>query len=317
MKRKKLLNRVLNLFNLELSRVPPRIFKNVRTNITKKEYALIGDEILFKKLSLQMPMSAASPLLNGYQHAIRISEQLKGIFSYNKEGLQLTIGKARFFINDHEELFIINEVFTEGGYNIISQDQNIIVVDIGMNVGIASIFFSLRENVKKIYSYELFPPTFDVAIRNITINQSGSKIIPHSFGLGKNDEKLQLPYSIQEKGRMGILGLPVDGRIDKSGLQEVEIRNVSREIEKISSENKDSFIICKMDCEGAEYDLIEDLYKTKLMEKIKVFMIEWHYKDPAIISNQLVDKGFLVFCYTFPTDYTGMIYAVRENSSAN
>ncbi len=51
---------------------------------------------------------------------------------------------------------IFTDIFNNDNYNMnIGADS--IIVDIGMNVGIATLFFALKQNVKKIYSYEPDP----------------------------------------------------------------------------------------------------------------------------------------------------------------
>ena len=313
MKRKKLINRFLNVFGIELSRVNTGIFKNDYFDIPKPDISIKDGQVYFKKLSLTLPIKSARPLIEGYQYAIKIVENLKGKFLYKNNELIAEIEEIRFFINEADELFIINEVFVENCYNIILPETNIIAIDIGMNVGITSLYLSAKKNVQKIYSYELFPPTFEHAVKNISLNPTGKKIIPHSYGWGSQNETLNLEYSAEEKGRMGLLGLPADRKFKSTLLQSVEIKKASDELTRLIEQNNEKMIVCKMDCEGAEYDIIEDLASNNLLEKIAVYMIEWHFKDPRVICDMLEKKDFVVFCLTFQSNDSGLIYAVKKN----
>ncbi len=93
-----------------------------------------------------------------------------------------------------------------------------------MNVATTSLFFSSKKNVEKIYSYELFPATYENALKNIKANSFGHKILPHQYGLGKEDAKRVLPYSTKQKGRMGINGLAKDNGYNDVTMQEVFIK---------------------------------------------------------------------------------------------
>lgn len=211
-----------------------------------------------------------------------------------------------------EILLIISEVFANGSYNIINSIPDMVVIDIGMNVATTSLFFASKKNVSKIYSYELFPITYEIALKNIMANPFGNKIIPQKYGLGKEDGKLVLPYSTKQKGRMGLNGLPKDNQYNNFTMQEVFLKKVSNEIKEIVSKNEGKYIVCKIDCEGAEYEIIEDLYNNSLINKIDAYMIEWHYKKPDTILEALQKNNFTIFYSTFTSDDSGMIYATKS-----
>ena len=68
----------------------------------------------------------------------------ENVLIYYIDGLKLRVTTA-------EELFIINEIFIGKCYNIIVPQNEFIVIDIGMNVGFASLFFANNQKVKKRY----------------------------------------------------------------------------------------------------------------------------------------------------------------------
>lgn len=310
--RKKIINRILNLIGFEIKKVNTGIFKKRIWSIPKSDYKIDKKKICFFKLSLELPINQASPLIDGYHHAINIVEKVNGKFTYYNESIVVEIDGIKFFVNDVEELFILNEIFIEGCYNFMLDELNIVAIDIGMNVGIASLFFANKKNVKKVYSYELFPYTYNLAIKNIQLNLTREKIISHSFGLGSYSNIEKLEYSIKEKGRMGLYGLPVERKYEKKILQDVQIIKASTEIEKIISENKNAYFVCKVDCEGAEFDIIKDLEENQQLDKINLYMIEWHYRNPIFIIELLKRNGFIIFYTLFQTGISGMIYAVKR-----
>ncbi len=83
----------------------------------------------------------------------------------------------------HDDLFFIGEVFAENVYNF-KTDRDVCAIDIGMNVGLSSLMFAQKHNVKEVHSFEPFQATYDRAVRNIALNTHfGGKIRPHNFGL--------------------------------------------------------------------------------------------------------------------------------------
>lgn len=40
--------------------------------------------------------------------------------------------------------------------------------------------------------------------------------------------------------------------------------------------SRDDYVVCKMDVEGAEFDVLEHLLKTRLIGLIDVLLVEWH-----------------------------------------
>ena len=102
----------------------------------------------------------------------------------HKEGVLASFKGLQLYIETPEEFFIIKEVFIEKDYNLLSQ-ESFVVFDIGMNIGISSLFFGLKNNVDKIYSFEPVVPTYDQALHNLDLNPSYSnKIDAFNFGLG-------------------------------------------------------------------------------------------------------------------------------------
>lgn len=307
------INRAFNLFGVNMSRVPSRLFHNIVLPGPVKDFQIKKDSIFAKKLNLEIPKTADHPILLEYHHAVRIVEQLKGVFFYDKDGnLKVKFGQTELYINEGEELFIISEVFLNGSYNLLFPNPGTVVVDIGMNVGFSSIFFSAQNNVEKIYAFELFPATHEKGLRNIALNPTGKKIQAFAYGLGKENKEMVLPYSTKVKGRMGINGLPGDTKFEDVVMQTVQVKKASDELKRIANESTGKDIVCKIDCEGAEYEIFDDLYSNGAVDKAQAYMIEWHYKKPDSIIKALQENRFTVFYLTFPADNAGALYAVQQ-----
>lgn len=224
-----------------------------------------------------------------------------------ESGIKLNIQTA-------EDIFILNEIFSDQVYGAIFS-KKVNVFDIGMNVGMASIFFAANKNVNKIYSFEPFADTVKQAKNNLSLNNDLSeKIEINNFGLGSSDKKMKVNYSFENKGRVGVHGtkLVLNKVADR---QEVEIQikdccTVFKEKLKLSSEI-DSWLF-KIDCEGSEYEILEALDANQLLSKVNIMMIEWHQRGPSELITIMEKNGFGVFSF-YPTNKkAGMIYGIKS-----
>jgi FkbM family methyltransferase len=87
---------------------------------------------------------------------------------------------------------------------------------------------------------------------------------------------------------------------DNSGVIEVNARDIKDEFTKFTSID-----LVKLNIEGAEFDLLERLIETNLLDKPKSYLIQFHnfYPDSAIRRNFIQEnlRKFykLDFCYEF------------------
>ncbi len=229
-------------------------------------------------------------------------------------GLIFKFTDVSIFVESPEEIFIISEVFVEYDYNFIAT-QSCILLDIGANIGISSLFFSRLPFVEKIYSFEPVPETYQQAKKNLSLNESINKVVElNNYGLGKNNRSEVFFFNKDMKGNTGVRGLLSPSyAANSNNLSEVEvsIRDVSEVLTKIQHDNKGKKIVVKMDCEGAEYEIFENLAKSGVLDNIDVFMIEWHDKGANDIEQALQKASFNCFSRNLGPN-SGMIYAYKN-----
>jgi FkbM family methyltransferase len=225
----------------------------------------------------------------------------------------------KFKISFFDSINALNEIFLEGLYYFQSR-RSFVVMDIGMNVGVASLYFATLINSKKIYGYEPFRSTFDMALENFKLNPSISqKIIAHNYGLGDKTSDVEVPFS--SPGFMGASTtssfIEEQQKILNLGTRKalVHLKSISEELIKVLSENEGEALFVKIDCEGAEFEIVEHLKTNGLLEKISLAIIEWHFRDKFQIIHSLEDAGFLVFSQDREQGSPmGMIYAVNRDN---
>jgi len=231
--------------------------------------------------------------------------------------LLVQMGEFKFIAETPQDFQIINEVIIDGCYNF-QLDVPCVVLDIGMNVGMASIYFASKPEVTKVYGYEIFEPTFKQALRNFSLNQGiAGKIFPVNQGVGFPARKMELPYSYEVKGSIGIEGIePEAAEIFQSidtqqQIMEVELEDCAEVVKRVSRENSDYRLIIKLDCEGSEYEIIERLDQQGLLCAASLYMIEWHKRGPGPLLEILRRNGFVSLSLHPTNKIVGMIYATR------
>lgn len=193
---------------------------------------------------------------------------------------------VKFYSVGTDEIAIYTEIFSLNCYALRSK-QDLIVMDIGMNVGLASLYFSTLPNVHKIYSYEPFKETYDLAIENINLNPNlKDKIITHNFGLGDINENLLGTCNPLYRGSASV----VDNISPAGASIEVTLKSVGNELEKIIALNPDIPIALKIDCEGGEIKIFKDAKFISLLPFVKEIVMETHtpdiYKEITFLLKQ-------------------------------
>jgi FkbM family methyltransferase len=175
----------------------------------------------------------------------------------------------------------IKDIFVDNIYQYLPV-KNKIVIDIGANIADSSIYFALR-GASKIIGLEPFPKNYELAQKNINLNNFSNKINLFLAGCSGNKDEI----TIDPDYNSGINSILKDFKL---GIK-VPILTLG----DILNENKlmsDGSIILKMDCEGCEYEAILSAEKNTL-QKFSHVMIEYHYgyKD---LKKKLERSGFRV-----------------------
>lgn len=234
------------------------------------------------------------------------------VLESHKDGVLACFNGLKIYVESSEEFFIVKEVFVEKDYNLLS-NENLVVFDIGMNIGISSLFFALNKNVDKIYSFEPVVTTYNQALYNLELNPTYSgKIEAFNFGMGGFSRVEKVLYNSQAKGNCGIR-LESSLVIDKKNAKEIDItiKDINEVLPALMAKHSGQQKVLKIDCEGAEYEIIQKLNDANLFNDISVLLIEWHDKGPKILEDLLIANDFRVVSRHL-TSISGMIYAFKK-----
>ena len=209
------------------------------------------------------------------------------------------------------------EVFHNKDYEIYF-NREAILIDLGLNIGMTTLYFAKNKNIKKIYSFEPFTPTYDLAIKNIEKNPIlKAKIETFNYGLDKEEKEIEMPYSSEISGCMSTTFNPfkINTEICKTveKIEKIQTKKASEILKPIINKHvkKNELIILKIDTEGAEFAIFEDLEKEKLFNHVDIIMLEYHFKSPKELENILLKNNFIIRYEPATIQNVGMMFGYK------
>lgn len=188
-----------------------------------------------------------------------------------KNGLEFTVRP------NTSDISIVNEVFLYLAYDSVfdnapvSSDKKPVIVDIGANIGIFSVYAARRFPEARIISLEPMSDNFELIKENLRLNNMTSQVTPVKKGIGGSSGKAVL-YRNDDTDTGGGSLYMVDKDAFKGVTTEIELTTLEDIFKEWKIEKID---IMKVDCEGGEYEFF---YSTPrdILEKISSMIIECH-----------------------------------------
>lgn len=161
-----------------------------------------------------------------------------------------------------KEKFIFEEYFFE------SENKNPVIIDIGSSIGISVLYFKTLYPHSTIYAFEPNPNTFSFLKENVMVNEIKAVYLEEaaiSGATGKANLNIHQPNPY------------LNSYIEETA----STTTISVNSDQLSSyiHNCAHIDLVKLDVEGKEVEIINDLYNTQLLKKgvVKNFIIEYHY----------------------------------------
>lgn len=281
-----------------------------------------GARLRLAEFDLCLSREGHAFFLAGRDIARSLQTEARAHFSLDDDDhLRCRVGGVDVTVRSLEELYILSEIYVHGVYNIATATP-LVVWDIGMNVGFASLYFAMRDGVY-VVGHEPLRETYHLACDNLRLNpQVARKIRAFNYGIGGADHTETVTYCQAWKGSVGTRG--VVGDVTLRGVmfginernttftdEEIVVKNASDVLRSILSEYPGLPVVAKIDCEGAEYEIIAALHEEGLLPAITAIMMEWHRDGPHPLMEHLAAAGFTTFSLRPESGQMGMIYAVQ------
>lgn len=288
----------------------PVITPNELIKTDQYDYVIVAsvakDEIIKQILSMQIAREKIC-LLNCF----RLVDSAKVYAEVLPCGdVSYKVNEIVFKCTSRSDFNVAQDVFDSGFYNYIdNSDSDLIVIDIGMNIGLASLFFASKERVTKVYGFEPFINTYKQSLDNIRENDKliQEKIEPFAYGLGNENCIKNFIYDASFSEGLSTVGKGVKR---SENTVSVIIKDATEILTPIL--NTCNRVVMKMDCEGSEYDILNNLHRSNLISKIDVFIIECHNPNKDAALEYIFKKNGYSYIL-FPSNKTlSILYGFRN-----
>lgn len=231
----------------------------------------------------------------------------------------------RVMISTEDEFNNVVEVLLLECYKYhLNSNKKEVVFDVGMNIGDSTLYFLNQEKVEKVYSFEPFYKTYCDALENLKKYDGVAQLEMFNYGLSDKNAEQEIVYNynmscgqstIENVNSVAVTNYESWGLLDKedSRKETISVRKSSEVFENIISLHSNTNLVLKLDCEGEEYGIMEDLSVNGLLNKFSFIMLEWHYKSDAPLLSILEENGFSHFSMKKSlVPALGLIYAWKE-----
>ena len=179
--------------------------------------------------------------------------------------------KLKCRLKEGFDLGHVLEIFETNTY--LQNLKDFIVIDIGASTADSSVYFAMK-GAKKVYGVEPMKESFDIATYNVNINNLESKVHLINAALSNKTGKVELTVSSQNPNANSLN--PTE-TVKTSGIIYDSIRVVEtislREI--YSQFNLTRIDLLKMDCEGCEYEVLQNI-EQEILSSIDNIVLEFH-----------------------------------------
>lgn len=231
-------------------------------------------------------------------------------------------GKQHPFYHEDNDLAreILTEVLEGRAYPLealspyLERDKVKLILDVGANVGAASVFFAVNFPNADVWAYEPNHDAFSLLCKNVVVHDGDdlclAHVTPSEYGLGEETRKEKLYLGKQDSVRGSIHG--------KEGepFQEVAILEAATAIQRLfaAPHSPQEIDILKLDTEGCEYQILDSLANAHALHQIQTVFLEFHSAwDRQQIDMLLLGHSFSL-CYAhIKRPHRGTVLYVRND----
>ncbi len=236
----------------------------------------------------------------------------RAIYGKSVNSIELRNGLC-FYKANHNTLSILKEIFINKVYDSgeVKIAEGDIVFDIGANVGVFSLYASQKKGTQ-VFAFEPHPENFNILMNNVNQNKlTNVKCFDYALGL-ENGHRILMEGSIAGGHMLSHIDTS-DKEVSDHSRGSLEVKSVTfASIKEELKINKIDFV--KLDCEGAEGEIIKSLGKSGLND-INKMAIEFHDNHSILSHEEIISEleraGFKTTLKWDGKSYFGYIYANR------
>jgi FkbM family methyltransferase len=208
-------------------------------------------------------------LLFGFRHPFQIVRVFLKKGTPGRMTIRLKKPDLKLLVRGKMDIWSVKETFIDRFYTKYGceQGKNWTVVDIGAAIGEFSLYVAAADPGARVIAYEPFPESVELFKENLAMNGIRNvTVIPKA--VWKTAASLELDISLQEPLQItsGVKNAPAGNSIR---VEAVSLADVLR------SNKLTSVDLVKLDCEGAEFDILLGS-RPETVKAFKRIVMEYH-----------------------------------------
>jgi FkbM family methyltransferase len=212
------------------------------------------------------------------------------------------------------DVWVVKEVCLDRDYERggLRPQDGWTIIDVGAGIGDFSISLAARLPRSRVIALEPFPPSFQALTENIALNRlENVAAFPYALGAASGPQRLRAGAAEPGQSSTARVGRGVAER-----QEEVPGRSLAALLDELRIERCDAL---KMDCEGAEYEILMSSDDTTL-RKIENLSLEYHDSYTQHEHGELVtfleQAGYIVRTRPSPAHREiGFLFATRPGGA--
>ncbi|MGZ3752471.1 MAG: FkbM family methyltransferase [Mucilaginibacter sp.] len=162
--------------------------------------------------------------------------------------------------------YLLNEIFIKKEYFFVTKSATPVIFDCGSNIGIAIMYFKKLYPNAHIQAFEPNPEVFKVLTQNMAENNID--VVLNNYALCNSNKSVSF-YVDDTRGTLKGSILKERGGANRVDIEGRRLSSFLSQYEKID--------LIKIDVEGAETEIINDLYKHNMLWLADNYIVEFHH----------------------------------------
>lgn len=176
------------------------------------------------------------------------------------------------YLNKEELKILEKEIFSNEIYKIVINSKKPVILDLGSHIGLSILYFKTIYPNSTIIGFEPNPNIFPILEENIVMNNV-TGVTLHNIALDKKEGRKDFYIDSSGNNAFSTAGFTKDAWNKKQSTKLIQVS-----VKKASTYvlDKDLIDLMKMDIEGAELNVLEELNTSKSLDRVKNIILEYH-----------------------------------------
>jgi FkbM family methyltransferase len=216
---------------------------------------------------------------------------------------KIPIGPFNFYFTSLKQFAgLFMEIFFKEYYYLGKTDRPIEAIDCGANIGVSLLYIKLRAPYARVKCFEPNPAARAILEKNVRENDWEKEVFVYPYALGKIKGHAEFFVDKNEDTSYG-------ASLSKYLGAKRPITSFTVETDLLSNYIAGPVDFLKIDIEGAEFDVLEDLAKKNKMADISEIQLEYHYQ-PEFFPRPLFEMWQFL-------ESTGFRVYVKDTAKSN